>query len=99
MQEQESDGLLIENNPIVADIQTIDSLVQHTTDGKKVICLAHFFATNMNKKSFLVIVDTNARRLEPIQQDAIGASSAVPLLQIEVTTEKVPYPFSLFILL
>jgi len=48
MQEQESDGFLIENNPIVADIQTIDSLVQHTTDGKKVICLAHFSTTNMN---------------------------------------------------
>ena len=48
MQEQESDNLLIENNPIVADIQTIDSLVQHTTDGKKVICLAHFSTTNMN---------------------------------------------------
>jgi len=48
MQEQESDSLLIENNPAVANIQTTDSLVQHTTDGKKVICLAHFSATNMN---------------------------------------------------
>ena len=35
MQEQGYDGLLIENNPAVADIQTVDSLVQHTTDGKK----------------------------------------------------------------
>jgi len=48
MQELESDCLLIENNPAVADAQTVDSPVQHTTDGKKVICLAHFFATNMN---------------------------------------------------
>jgi len=48
MQEQESDCLLIENNPAAADVQTIDSPVQHTTYGKKVICLAHFFATNMN---------------------------------------------------
>ena len=48
MQEQESDSLLIENNPAVADIQTADFPVQHTTDGKKVICLAHFSATNMN---------------------------------------------------
>ena len=48
MQEQEFDSLLIENNPTVADIQTIDSLIQHTTYGKKVICLARFSTTNMN---------------------------------------------------
>ena len=48
MQEQESDSLLIKNNPAIADIQTADSLVQHTTDGKKVICLAHFSTINMN---------------------------------------------------
>ena len=48
MQEQESDSLLMENNPAVADIQTADSPVRHTTDGKKVICLAHFSTTNMN---------------------------------------------------
>ena len=48
MQEQESDSLPIENNPIVADIQTVDSPVQHTTDGKKVICLAHFSTIDTN---------------------------------------------------
>ena len=48
MQEQESNSLLIENDPTIADIQTVDSLAQHTTDGKKVICLVHFSATNMN---------------------------------------------------
>ena len=48
MQEQESDSLPIENNPAVADIKTVDSPVQHTTDGKIVICLAHFFTTNTN---------------------------------------------------
>ena len=48
MQEQESDSLLIENDLAVADIQSTDSLVQHTTDGKKVICLVYFSATNMN---------------------------------------------------
>ena len=48
MQEQESDSLPIENNPIVADIQTVDSPVQHTTDGKKAICLACFSTTNTN---------------------------------------------------
>ena len=48
MQEQESDSLLIENDPAVADIQTVDPLVQHTIDGKKVICLVYFSTTNMN---------------------------------------------------
>ena len=48
MQEQESDGFLIENNPIVADIQTVDSPIQHTTDGRKVTCSIYFSATNMN---------------------------------------------------
>ena len=48
MQEQEFDSLLIVNNPAVADIQTIDSPVQHTTDGKKIICSAHFSTTKMN---------------------------------------------------
>ena len=41
------------------------------------------------KKLFLVIADTDARSLEPIQPDVIGASSVVPPLQIEATTEKV----------
>ena len=48
MQEQEFDSLFIENDPTVADIQSVDSLVQHTTDGKKVICLVYFSTTNMN---------------------------------------------------
>ena len=48
MQEQESVSLLIENDPAVADIQTVDPPVQHTTDGKKVICLVYFSAKNMN---------------------------------------------------
>ena len=36
-QEQEFDSLLIENDPAVVDTQIVDSLVQHTTDGKKII--------------------------------------------------------------
>ena len=48
MQEQESKSLLIENDPAIIDTQTIESPVQHTTDGKKVICLVYFSATNMN---------------------------------------------------
>ena len=49
MQEQESDYLLIENDPVIADIQSTDSLVQHTTDGKKVICLVYFSAKTRTK--------------------------------------------------
>ena len=48
MQEQESNGFLIENNLAIADIQTVDSPIQHTTDGKKVTCSIYFSATNMN---------------------------------------------------
>ena len=48
MQEQESDSLLIEIDPAVANIQTVDSPIQHTTDGRKVACSIYFSATNMN---------------------------------------------------
>ena len=37
------------------------------------------------------IADTNVESSEPIQPDVIGASSAVPPLQIEAATEKVLY--------
>ena len=42
MQEQEPDSPLsdpvgVEGDPVVVDTQTIDSLVQHTTDGKRII--------------------------------------------------------------
>ena len=33
----ENDPVSIENDPAVVDTQTVDSLVQHTTDGKKII--------------------------------------------------------------
>ena len=36
-QEQEFDNLLIENDPAIVDILIVDSPVQHTTDGKKII--------------------------------------------------------------
>ena len=39
-----------------------------------------------------MFVDTNAESLEPIQPDIIGASSAAPSSQIEITIEKVLYP-------
>ena len=48
MQELESDSLPIENDPVVVVIQTIDSPVQHTTDGKKIIYLFYPSVTNMN---------------------------------------------------
>ena len=55
MQEQESDSLLIENDPVsiendsaIVDTQTVDSPVQHTTDGKKIIYPFYPFAIIMN---------------------------------------------------
>ena len=55
MQEQESDGSPIDNDPVgvendptVVDTQTIDSLVQHTTYGKKITYLFYPSATIMN---------------------------------------------------
>ena len=48
MQEQESDSPLIENDPAVADVQAVDSPIQHTTDGRKVTCSIYFSAINMN---------------------------------------------------
>ena len=53
-QEQEFDSLPIENDPVgiendpIVDTQTIDSSVQHTTDGKKIIYLFYPSATIMN---------------------------------------------------
>ena len=91
MQEQESDSPLIENNPAVADIQTIDSPIQHTTDGRKVICSIYFYATSMNQKFSLIFVDVNVESPEPIQPDITGASSVIPTLQTEATTENVLY--------
>ena len=54
MQEQESGSPSTDNDPVdvenhlVVDTHTADFLVQHTTNGKKVICLVYFSATNMN---------------------------------------------------
>ena len=53
---------------------------------------APFCCNNHELKIFLAIVDTNARSLEPIQPDVMGALSAVLPLRIEATTEKVLYP-------
>ena len=39
-----------------------------------------------------MFADTNVESSEPILLDIIGASSAVPSLQIEAATEKVLYP-------
>ena len=55
MQEQESDSPPIDNDPIgiendlaTIDTQTINSLVQHTTNGKKIIYSFYPSATIMN---------------------------------------------------
>ena len=42
-----------------------------------------------------MFVDADVEISEPIQPDTTGVSSAVPSLQIEVTTEKVLYLISL----
>ena len=39
-----------------------------------------------------MFADINVESSEPIQLDIIGASSALPSLQIEATTKKVLYP-------
>jgi len=55
MQEQESNSLPtkndpagIENDPAIVDTQTIDSPVQHTTVGKKIICLVYLSTPNLS---------------------------------------------------
>ena len=48
MQEQKINSPLVEGNPIDVDTQTINSPVQQTIDGKKIIYLFYPSATNMN---------------------------------------------------
>ena len=53
MREQEpnnslNDPIGVEGDPDAVDTQTIDSLVQHTTDGKEVICSFYPSAIIMN---------------------------------------------------
>ena len=45
----------------------------------------------------LMFTDTNVESLEPIQPDIIGASLAVPSLQMEPTLEKVLYFFTILL--
>ena len=47
-QRQKSSSLPIEGDPVDVDTQTVESLVQQTIDGKKVICSVKLSATNMN---------------------------------------------------
>ena len=49
------------------------------------------------KKSSLMFADTNVESSEPIQPYTIGASSAVPISQIETNPEKVLYLLILLI--
>ena len=49
MPKQESDDPIgIENDPAIVNTQTVDSLVQHTTDGKKIIYIFYPSAITMN---------------------------------------------------
>ena len=52
MQEQESDNLLIENDPAAADIQTVDSPIQHITNGRKVRYSIYFSTIKHELKIF-----------------------------------------------
>ena len=54
------------------------------------------FCNNHELKIFLDITDTNVESSEPIQPDVTGASLAVPPLQMEATTEKVLYLFTIY---
>ena len=85
-----SDPAGAEDGLIAVHTLAIDSPARQTTNGEGVICSICFFATNM-KKSFIGIADTNAGSSEPIQPDAVDASSAVPPLLTEAITEKVLY--------
>ena len=95
MQEQESgsspignDPIDIGNNPVVC-VQTADSPIQHTPDGKETICLFHH--DDRELKISPIIADANTRSLEPTQLDVIGASSAAPSPLTEAAIEKAPY--------
>ena len=53
MQEQEpnsplNDPIGVEGDPVAVNTQTVDSLVQHTTDGKEVLCPFYPSAIIMN---------------------------------------------------
>ena len=48
MQEQKIDSPSVEGDPIDVDTQTVNSLVQQTIDGKKIIYLFYPSSTNMN---------------------------------------------------
>ena len=74
------------NNPVVG-AQTADLPIRHTLDGKEAIRLFH--CDDHELKIFPIIADANARSLEPIQLDVIGASSVVPSPLTETAIEKV----------
>ena len=50
-----------------------------------------FLYNKYEQKNFLMFVDVNVESPELIQPDITGASSAVPPLHIEATSEKVLY--------
>ena len=95
VQEQDSGNSPIGNDPVdvgnnpVVGAQTADSPIRHTPDGKEVIRLFHY--NDRELKIFPIIADANARSLEPIQLDVIGASSVVPSPPTEAATEKALY--------
>ena len=59
MQEQGPGSSPIDNDPVdagnspIVDTHTIDSPTRHTSDSKKIVCLAYSSAINMNKNLLL----------------------------------------------
>ena len=60
-QEQKIDRPSVEDNPINVDTQAVNSLVQQTIDGKKIIYLFYPSTIDMNWKFFL---DVCKRKLD-----------------------------------
>ena len=55
--------------------------------------LSLFLSNKYELKFFLMFADVNVESPEPIQPDISGASSVVPPLPTEATTEKLLYLF------
>ena len=80
-QEQRSNNPTVEDDPIDADTQTVDSSIQQIVNGKKFMCLFLSFYNKYKPKNFLMPTDTRIESPKPIQPNVekdVGTSSAVP---------------------
>ena len=72
---------MVEDDPVDADTQTVNSPTQQTIDGKKFICSFLSFYNKYKPKSFLMLADTSIKSPELIQPNVekdVGAPLAVP---------------------